>query len=42
MHRIGTDLSQPWVVGYRRHVFVRDFWQYVDIDTDEAREADAA
>jgi ABC-type transport system substrate-binding protein len=34
-HRIITDMSQPWVVGYRRHPFMRDFWRFVDIDTDE-------
>ena len=35
VHRIATDLSgHPWVVGYRRHPFMRDFWKYVDIDTD--------
>jgi len=34
-HRIWTDLAQPWVVGYHRNVFVRDFWRYVDIDTAE-------
>jgi ABC-type transport system substrate-binding protein len=33
VHRIGTDLMQPWLVGYRRHPFARDFWPYVDIDT---------
>ena len=27
VHRIWTDLAQPWVVGYHRNVFVRDFWQ---------------
>ena len=32
-HRIGLDLTQPWVVGYLRHPFARDFWRYVDIDT---------
>jgi ABC-type transport system substrate-binding protein len=32
-HRIGIDLTQPWVVGYRRHPFARDFWRYIDIDT---------
>jgi ABC-type transport system substrate-binding protein len=35
VHRIYTDLSQPWMVGYRRHPYMRDFWRYVDIDTDE-------
>ena len=34
-HRIFTDLSQPWVLGYHRNIFVRDFWKYVDIDTAE-------
>ncbi|MEJ6001419.1 ABC transporter substrate-binding protein [Paucibacter soli] len=33
IHRIFTDLSQPWVIGYERNVFVRNFWQYVDVDT---------
>jgi ABC-type transport system substrate-binding protein len=34
-HRIWTDLAQPWVVGYHRNIFVRDFWRYVDIDPAE-------
>jgi len=32
-HRIGIDLTQPWVVGYVRHPFSRAFWRYIDIDT---------
>ena len=32
------DLMQPWVSGYRRHPFLRDFWRYVDID--ERRDAE--
>jgi ABC-type transport system substrate-binding protein len=35
VHRIWTDLSHPWVIGYHRNVFVRDFWKYVDIDPAE-------
>jgi ABC-type transport system substrate-binding protein len=35
VHRIFTDLAQPWVVGYHRNIFVRDFWKYTDIDTAE-------
>ena len=35
VHRIWTDLAQPWVVGYHRNVFVLDWWRYVDIDTAE-------
>lgn len=32
VHRIFTDLTQPWVLGYHRNIFVREFWKYVDID----------
>jgi ABC-type transport system substrate-binding protein len=35
VHRIFTDLAHPWVHGYHRNVFVRDFWKYVDVDMDE-------
>ncbi|MES2991082.1 MAG: ABC transporter substrate-binding protein [Pseudomonadota bacterium] len=35
VHRIWTDLAQPWVVGYHRNLFVSDFWRYVDIDLAE-------
>ena len=33
LHRIGTDLMQPWLIGYKRHPIARGFWRYVDIDT---------
>ena len=33
VHRYFTDLAQPWVVGYHRNIFVREFYKYVDIDT---------
>jgi ABC-type transport system substrate-binding protein len=32
VHRIVTDLTQPWLSGYRRALFWQDFWQYVDVD----------
>ncbi len=32
VHRINNDLTQPWLIGYRRPVFGRQFWQYLDID----------
>jgi len=32
VHRVFTDMAQPWVRGYSRNLFVRDFWKYVDID----------
>jgi len=34
VHRIITDMMQPWLVGYKRHPNAREFWQYVDIDTE--------
>ncbi|HEY8877694.1 MAG TPA: ABC transporter substrate-binding protein [Roseateles sp.] len=33
VHRIWTDMAQPWVKGYSRNLFVRDFWKYIDIDS---------
>jgi ABC-type transport system substrate-binding protein len=33
-HRIATDMMHPWVQGYRRNPFIREFFKYVDIDTD--------
>jgi ABC-type transport system substrate-binding protein len=32
VHRIWTDLAHPWVIGYHRNVFVRDFYKYLDVD----------
>ncbi len=32
VHRIVNDLSQPWLLGYRRPLYGNQFWQYVDID----------
>jgi ABC-type transport system substrate-binding protein len=32
VHRIATDMAQPWVIGYRRPLFWQDWWQYIDID----------
>ena len=32
VHRIVTDLAQPWLVGFRRPLFGRQFWHYIDID----------
>jgi hypothetical protein len=31
-HRIVNDLSHPWLIGYRRHPFARDFFKWIDID----------
>ena len=32
VHRIVTDLEQPWMSGFYRPLFWQDFWQFVDID----------
>jgi len=34
VHRIWTDLAHPWVLGYSRNIFVREFWKYVDLDPE--------
>lgn len=39
VHRIFTDMAQPWVQGLERNIFRRDFWQYVDIDVQAQRRA---
>ena len=31
-HRILSDISQPWAIGYRRHPVMRGWWKYIDID----------
>ena len=30
-HRLVTDLTHPWLVGYRRPIFSRQFWHYIDL-----------
>ncbi|MDE2369649.1 MAG: bicyclomycin resistance protein [Burkholderiales bacterium] len=42
VHRIFTDLTHPWVLGYERNLYVRDFWRYVDIDPQRQRGLAAA
>jgi ABC-type transport system substrate-binding protein len=36
-HRLWADMSQAWLVGAERNIFRRDFWQYLDIDTELRR-----
>ena len=38
-HRYVNDVSHPWLVGYRRHPFARDFFKYVDVDLAVRRAA---
>ncbi|MEO8936570.1 MAG: ABC transporter substrate-binding protein [Burkholderiaceae bacterium] len=39
VHRIYTDLLQPWVYGYHRHPILQNWWQYIDIDSDAQQKA---
>jgi ABC-type transport system substrate-binding protein len=32
-HRMAIDITHPWVIGYRRHPFMRETYRYLDIDT---------
>lgn len=32
VHRMITDLSQPWTTGFRRHPVMRGFWKFIAID----------
>ena len=32
VHRVYTDVTQPWITGYRWPLFRREVWQYVDVD----------
>ena len=36
-HRIETAVFHPWVIGYRRHSFMRAMWKYIDIDHDPSK-----
>jgi ABC-type transport system substrate-binding protein len=31
-HRIHTDLTYPWVYGFRRPLFMGSWWQMIDVD----------
>ncbi|MDN3543129.1 ABC transporter substrate-binding protein [Kinneretia asaccharophila] len=39
VHRIINDLSQPWLIGYKRPPFGNVWWQYVDIDESKRETA---
>jgi ABC-type transport system substrate-binding protein len=32
-HEVVNDLAQPWVRGYWRHPFMRDFYRFIDVDS---------
>jgi ABC-type transport system substrate-binding protein len=31
-HRFVNDVMHPWLVGYRRHPYARDFFKHIDVD----------
>ncbi|MEO8299091.1 MAG: ABC transporter substrate-binding protein [Burkholderiales bacterium] len=31
VHRMVTDIAQPWVIGYRKPLFWNGWWQFVDV-----------
>lgn len=37
VHRLYTDMTHPWVVGYRRPVFWQDWYRFVDIDPSKKK-----
>ena len=37
-HRYTNDVSHPWLIGYRRHPFARDFFKWIDIDPAARRQ----
>jgi ABC-type transport system substrate-binding protein len=39
VHRILTDLAQPWLQGYRRPPYWLTWWQHVDIDAQMKKQA---
>lgn len=39
VHRILTDLAQPWLRGYRRPPYWLTWWQHVDIDAQAKKQA---
>lgn len=41
VHRILTDLAQPWLHGYRRPLYWQEWWQYVDVEAPQATRARA-
>jgi ABC-type transport system substrate-binding protein len=34
LHRMSTDLIQPWLIGFRRPLFALEWYEYVDLDPE--------
>ena len=37
VHRVITDLTQPWLIGYRRPLFWNNTWHYLDVERPGAK-----
>jgi ABC-type transport system substrate-binding protein len=35
VHRVYNDMTQPWLIGYRRPLYGNQYWQYVDVDNSK-------
>ena len=35
VHTLLTDMTHPWLLGFRRPLFWQEFWQYIDIDDSQ-------
>lgn len=40
VHRMYTDLAQPWLFGVKRNIFKRDYWKFVDVDHEKMLRTD--
>jgi len=39
VHRLGANLIQPWVIGYKMHPTLHALWKYVDVDVARQKAA---
>ncbi len=39
VHRIWTNLSQPWLKNYKKHPVLHHGWKYLDVDVEQQRKA---
>ncbi|MEY4564618.1 MAG: hypothetical protein RLZZ618_3895 [Pseudomonadota bacterium] len=37
VHRVAMDLTQPWLIGYRRPLFWNNTWHYLDVERPSAK-----
>jgi oligopeptide transport system substrate-binding protein len=39
VHRIWTNLAQPWLKNYKKHPVLHHGWKYLDVDVEQQRKA---